>query len=83
MEVPLTAFGALRPLFRYRSIPPLCFCTDKDVSDVNQKRVRIANSKPKNVQGRTFLGAAPITNLKTGIPHYKNASKLFSLFSHY
>ena len=23
MEVPLTAFGSLRPLFRYRSIPPL------------------------------------------------------------
>ena len=44
MEVPLTAFGSLRPLFRYRSIPPLRFCTDKDVRDVNQKRVRIANS---------------------------------------
>ena len=44
MEVPLTAFGSLRPLFRYRSIPPLRFYTDKDVRDVNQKRVRIANS---------------------------------------
>ena len=44
MEVSLTAFGPLRPLFRYRSIPPLRFYTDKDVRDVNQKRVRIANS---------------------------------------
>ena len=36
-EGPLTPFGALRPLFRFRSIPPLRFCTDKDVRDVNQK----------------------------------------------
>ena len=42
-EVSLTAFGSLRPLFRYRSIPALRFYTDKDVRDVNQKRVRIAN----------------------------------------
>ncbi len=39
MEVPLTAFGSLRPLFRLRSIPPLRFRTDKDVRDVSQKRV--------------------------------------------
>ena len=37
MVVPLTPFGSLRSLFRFRSIPPLRFYTDKDVHDVNQK----------------------------------------------
>ncbi len=39
MEVPLTAFGSLRPLFRYRSIPPLRSGTAMDGSGSMQEQV--------------------------------------------